>query len=42
VLGVARIPYDKWVRWVTPFIIILMILGFLLLIPTVTMELNGF
>jgi uncharacterized ion transporter superfamily protein YfcC len=42
VLGVAKIPYDKWVKWVTPFIIILMILGFLLLIPTVTMDLNGF
>lgn len=42
VLGVARIPYQKWVRWITPFMIILMILGFLLLIPTVTMELNGF
>jgi uncharacterized ion transporter superfamily protein YfcC len=42
VLGVARIPYNKWVKWVTPFIIVLMILGFLLLIPTVTMELNGF
>ncbi len=42
VLGVARIPYDKWVKWVAPFIIILIILGFLLLIPTVTMKLNGF
>jgi uncharacterized ion transporter superfamily protein YfcC len=42
VLGVAKIPYDKWVRWVWPLILILMILGFLLLIPTVTMELNGF
>nr|NQU92117.1 AbgT family transporter [Bacteroidota bacterium] len=42
VLGVAKIPYDKWVRWVTPFMIVLIILGFLLLIPTVTMELNGF
>ncbi len=42
VLGVARIPYEKWVKWVTPFIIILMILGFLLLIPTVTMKLSGF
>jgi uncharacterized ion transporter superfamily protein YfcC len=42
VLGVARIPYDKWVKWVTPFMIILLILGFLLLIPTVTMRLNGF
>lgn len=42
VLGVAKIPYQKWVRWVTPLIIILIILGALLLIPTVTMELNGF
>ena len=42
VLGVARIPYDKWVKWVAPLIIMLIILGFLLLIPTVTMTLNGF
>ncbi len=42
VLGVARIPYHKWVKWVWPLIITLIVLGFLLLIPTVTMELNGF
>lgn len=42
VLGVAKIPYEKWVKWITPFMIILILLGFLLLIPTVTMELNGF
>ncbi len=42
VLSVAKIPYNKWVKWITPFMIILIILGFLLLIPTVTMELNGF
>ena len=42
VLGVAKIPYDKWVRWVWPFILVLMVLGFLLLIPTVTLDLNGF
>lgn len=41
-LGVAKIPFNKWVKWVTPFVVILMILGFLLLIPTVTMNLNGF
>jgi uncharacterized ion transporter superfamily protein YfcC len=41
-LGVAKIPYDKWFRWVWPLILILFILGFLLLIPTVTMKLNGF
>jgi len=42
VLGVAKIPYEKWVRWITPLIVILVILGFLLLIPTVTFNLSGF
>jgi len=42
VLGIARIPYEKWFKWVAPFIIILTILGFLLLIPTVLMKMNGF
>ncbi len=42
VLSVAKIPYDKWFRWVLPLIIILFILGFLLLIPAVYMELKGF
>lgn len=42
VLSVARIPYEKWVKWVWPFIIVLIVLGLLLLIPTVTMDLNGF
>lgn len=42
VLEVARIPYEKWFRWVAPLILILIILGFILLIPTVTMNLSGF
>ncbi|MCG8580671.1 MAG: AbgT family transporter [Bacteroidales bacterium] len=42
VLGVAKVPYTKWFKWIAPLIIALIILGFLLLIPTVTMELNGF
>jgi len=42
VLGVAKIPYNKWVKWITPIMITLVILGFLLLIPTVLMDLNGF
>ncbi|MBE0660908.1 MAG: AbgT family transporter [Bacteroidales bacterium] len=41
-LGVARVPYEKWVKWVIPMLVTLIILGFLLLIPTVTMQLNGF
>jgi uncharacterized ion transporter superfamily protein YfcC len=42
VLSVARIPYEKWFKWVLPFIVLLLVLGFLLLIPTVFMELRGF
>lgn len=42
VLGVAKIPYAKWVKWIFPFMIVLVLLGLLLLIPTVTMDLNGF
>ncbi len=42
VLGIARIPYEKWFKWVAPFIAVLMVLGFLLLLPTVLMSLNGF
>jgi len=42
VLSVAKIPYDKWFRWVLPLMIILIILGFMLLIPPVYMKLKGF
>lgn len=42
VLSVAKIPYDKWFRWVLPLIIILTLIGFILLLPTVYMNLNGF
>ena len=42
VLGIAGIPYAKWVRWVWKFILVLIVLGFLLLLPTVLMPLNGF
>ncbi|MDR0430723.1 MAG: AbgT family transporter [Tannerellaceae bacterium] len=42
VLGVSRIPYDKWFKWAWKFILLLVILGFLLLIPTVLISMNGF
>ncbi len=42
VLGVAKIPYDKWFKFIFPFIIFVVILALLLLIPTVTLPLNGF
>ena len=41
-LGVARIPWEKWVRFIWKFILVLIVLGGLLLIPTVTLSLNGF
>lgn len=42
VLEVARIPFGKWFKWAWPFILLLVILGWLLLIPTVTMNLTDF
>lgn len=42
VLGVSHIPYDKWFRWAWKFILTLIVLGLLLLIPTVLFPLNGF
>ena len=41
-LGVARIPWEKWVRFIWKFILVLVVIGALLLIPTVTMDLAGF
>lgn len=42
VLGVSRIPYDKWFRWAWKFILLMILVGFLLLIPTVLVPMNGF
>lgn len=42
VLAVARIPYTVWVKWVWKFILFMIILGFLLLLPTLFIPLNGF
>ena len=41
-LGIARIPYEVWIKWFFKFLLLFVLLGFLLLIPTVTMELPGF
>ena len=42
VLSIAKIPYNKWLRWFLPLLLILIVAGFLLLIPTIYMELSGF
>lgn len=41
-LGIARIPYEIWIKWFAKILLLLIILGFLLLIPTVVMNLPGF
>lgn len=32
-LSMARVPWDKWAKWVLPLMLILFLLGFILLIP---------
>lgn len=32
-LSMARVPWEKWAKWVLPLMVILILLGFLLLIP---------
>lgn len=41
-LGVAKIPYSIWAKWIFKFILLLFILGFLLLLPTIYFPINGF
>ena len=42
VLGVARIPYAKWVKFFWPAVIAMIILGFFLLMVPLYVPLNGF
>ena len=42
VLSVARIPYEKWFRWVWKLILLLIAAGFMLLLLTLFLELPGF
>lgn len=42
VLSVAKIPYEKWVKWIWKFILLLIAVGFLLLLPTLFLNLSGF
>ena len=38
VLGMARIPYEKWARWFLPLMLLLLALSFLLLVPPVLLN----
>jgi uncharacterized ion transporter superfamily protein YfcC len=42
VLSVAKIPYEKWVKHIWKFILFLIVLGFILLLPTIFFTLSGF
>lgn len=42
VLGMARIPYGTWLKWVWKFIVALIVLGFILMLPTLWLDLPGF
>jgi len=42
VLSVAKIPYEKWFRWIWKFILCLIVIGFLLLLPSLFIDLPGF
>lgn len=41
-LGIAKVPYGIWVKFIWKLILILFIIGFLLLLPTLYFNLNGF
>ena len=41
-LAMARIPYTRWVKWVWKMVVVLLILGLLLLLPTVLFSIPGF
>lgn len=42
VLSVAKISYEQWVKWAWKFILFLLVVGFLLLLPTLYLDLPGF
>ena len=42
VLGIARIPYDTWLRWAWKPIVALILIGFLLMLPTLWLTFPGF
>ncbi len=42
VLSVAKIPYERWFKWIWKFILLLLFVGFLLLVPTLYLDLPGF
>ena len=41
-LAMARVPYTRWVRWIWKMVLVLLVLGLLLLLPTLLFPIGGF
>jgi uncharacterized ion transporter superfamily protein YfcC len=41
-LGMARIPFSKWLKFFLPFLLVLLVIGFMLLLPPLFVQFNGF
>ena len=41
-LAMARVPYEKWLKWAWKYVLALILAGFVLLLPTVLIPLAGF
>ena len=41
-IGAAKIPYATWVKWIWKFILALIVIGFLLILPTLFIPFPGF
>jgi len=41
-LSMAKIPYSIWFKWILPLIVILIIIGWILLLPPLFISFNGF
>jgi uncharacterized ion transporter superfamily protein YfcC len=41
-LGIAKVPYGVWFKFIWKLVLIMFVLGFLLLLPTLYFNINGF
>ena len=41
-LGMAKVPYSEWLKWVWKYILALIVAGFVLLLPPVLFTIAGF
>ena len=41
-LGMAKVPYTTWVKWIWKYVLVLILAGFVLLLPPVFITLAGF